>query len=369
MANVLILLGAGATVADVATRTQISRPPLDKHFFSLCRKAGHRPGTGYNTRINSINSYMARTYAVDVTETSQDSLEQVMGQLYTDLLNPNLTVRARPAFMSLLRLFNERLAETTNNIAATQKRFLYRILSYYLSENVKPSEITILTFNQDLQAEKILELLASKAKWQRYGDQIFNFPGCYNLSVPPNRVTAPTSGPADAIFPTHSDDPECIRVLKLHGSLNWYSTHTSRTPSTEAMFNPTRRLRITRRRDIYVDMTVSGPSRTSHTLPLVIPPVTHKSAVLHNEIKPIWTEAERCLSEADHLVIFGYSCPALDFESSNMLRRSQLASSRTRTISLIDPDPGTATRYVGLLQPTKLSYYPSATDFLTDHPH
>jgi hypothetical protein len=369
MARVLILLGAGATVADVSTRAQISRPPLDKQFFSLCRKAGHRPGAGYNTRINRINAYMRRTYAADITEASEDSLEQVMGQLYTDLLNPTLARTARPAFLALLRLFNERLAETTNNIAATQKRFLYRILSYYLAENVAPSEITIVTFNQDLQAEKILELLALKAKWQRYRDQIFNFPGCYDLNVPPHRVTKPTSGPPEDLFPSHADDPQCIRVLKLHGSLNWYSTHNSRTPSTKAMFNPSRKLSITRRRDIYVDMTVSGPSRKSHTLPLVIPPVTHKSAVLHDEIRPIWTEAERRLTEADHLVIFGYSCPALDFESSNMLRRSQLASSHTRTISLIDPDSGTATRYVGLLQPTKLSYYPSAADFLTDHPH
>jgi hypothetical protein len=135
------------------------------------------------------------------------------------------------------------------------------------------------------------------------------------------------------------------------------------------MFNPSRHLSVTRRRVIYTDMTASGPSRTRYTLPLVIPPVTHKSAVLHDDIKPIWAEAEARLAQAEHVVIFGYSCPALDFESSNMLLRSQLSSAHTRTISVIDPDPGTATRYVDLLRPTKLSYYPSATDFLTDHPH
>jgi hypothetical protein len=291
-----------------------------------------------------------------------------MGQVYTDLLNPNLTRSARPAFRALIRLFNERLAVTTNNIAATQKRYLYRILTYYLSEGVSPGDITILTFNQDLQAEKILQLLASKAKWRTSANQIFNFPACYGLKVPNNRVTSPSSGTAE-LFSVEPPEPDCLRVLKLHGSLNWYSTHNSRTPSTDAMFNPSRKLSITRRRDIYMDMTVSGPSRTRHTLPVVIPPVTHKSAVLHHDIRPIWTEAESRLTDADHLVVFGYSCPALDFESSNMLRRSQLTSQRARTISLIDPDHATATRYVGLLNPSKLSYYPSASDFLTDHPH
>jgi hypothetical protein len=362
MAGLVVLLGAGATVSDVATRARTTRPPLDKQFFSICALAG------YPTLLERIEGYMTRTYEVNIRDPGHDSLEQVMGQLYVDVLNPTLGRTARPAFRALLRLFNERLAYTTNNIRATQKRFLYRILSYYLSEGFKPGDITIVTFNQDLQVEKILQLLASKARWRNCADQIFCFPGCYELSIPPGRVTSPSSGLGD-VFDNDPPHPDCVRVLKLHGSLNWYSKHNSRNPTTRAMFNPSRNLSITRRREIYVDMTASGPSRSSYTLPVVIPPVTHKTAVLHNSMKPIWEKAEDRLKTAEHLVIFGYSCPALDFESSNMLRRSQLASGHARTISLIDPDAATATRYVNLLRPTKLSYYPSANDFLMDHPH
>lgn len=362
MPGLVILLGAGATVSDVATRSKTSRPPLDKRFFSLSYSAG------YATPVGIIENYMRRTYAIEIRDPAHDSLEEVMGQVYVDVLNPTLGARARPAFRALIRLFNERLATTTNNIEATQKRFLYRMLSYYLSEGFSPSEVAIVTFNQDLQAEKVLQLLASKAKWKSSAEQIFNFPGCYDLAVPSSRVTAPTLGTGE-LFPNSPADPDCIRVFKLHGSLNWYSKHTSRRPSTSAMFNPSRKLSITRRRDIYIDMTASGPSRSSYTLPVVIPPVTHKTSVLHNDIRPIWTEAENRLARVSHIVIFGYSCPALDFESSNMLRRSQLRSSGPRTISLVDPDAGTATRYVDLLRPSKLAYYPSAADFLTDHPH
>jgi hypothetical protein len=360
MPGLVILLGAGATVSDVATRAQTGRPPLDKGFFALAHRAG------YETQVERVATFMRDVYAVDIRHPERDSLEEVMSQLYTDLRNPTVSRRARLAFRALIRLFNERLATTTNNIAATQKRYLYRILSYYLGEGFPTGDITILTFNQDLQAEKVLELLAAKKRWRHCAGQVFNFPGCYDLATP--RVTAPTRG-SSPLFAKELADPDCIRILKLHGSLNWYSTHNSRTPSTDAMFNPSRKLSITRRRDIYVDMMVSGPSRSRHTLPVVIPPVTHKTAVLHNDIRPIWTEAEQRLAKAEHLLIFGYSCPALDFEASNMLRRSQLASAHTRTISLIDPDPATATRFIGLLDPTKLSYYPSAEAFLTDHPH
>lgn len=364
MTKVLLLLGAGATVSDVATRSKIHRPPLDKGFFSLAHAAGN------TAHVERIAGYMERTYAVNIRDPVNDSLEQVMGQIYTDQLNPVLKAKARPAFLSLLRLFNERLATTTNNIAATQKRFVYRILSYYLSEGVHPRDITVLTFNQDLQAEKTLELLATKAKWKKCAQSIFNFPGCYGLPIPDSRVTGPTRGASPStVFPLHPKDDDCLRVLKLRGSLNWYSKHTSQRPSTEAMFRPTRRLSITRRRDVYVDMTVAGPSRKSYAIPVVIPPVTHKSSVLHNDVRDLWATAEQRLTDAEHLVIFGYSCPPLDFEATNMLRRSQHASTRVRTISLVDPDPTTATRYIALLQPSKLAYYPSADAFLTDHPH
>jgi hypothetical protein len=358
--EVAIVLGAGATVSDVHKRSKVARPPLDKEFFKLSSRAGNQ------AQVSRVADYMRRIYAVDIRDSTHDSLEEVMSQLYNDVGNPNLAGRARPAFLSLLRLFNERLAETTNNIAATQHRYLYRMLSHFLSSGYAP-EVTIVTFNQDLQAEKVLQLLASKGKWRGLRAEIFSFPGLYELAVPSSRVTAPSSG-SGALFPEEPKNPRCIRILKLHGSLNWYSSHNSRTPSTSAMFRPSRNLSITRRRDIYMDMTVIRPTRSTHALPVVIPPVTHKTAVLHNAIKPIWTEAEKRLTRADRVVIFGYSCPALDFESSNMLRRSQLAAPHKRTLFLIDPDSATATRYIGLLDPSKLTYYPSADEFLADHP-
>ena len=75
MARVLLLLGAGATVSDVATRPWTARPPLDKRFFALSRRAG------YYAQVQRIASYMQRTYAVDILNPLEDSLEQVMGRL------------------------------------------------------------------------------------------------------------------------------------------------------------------------------------------------------------------------------------------------------------------------------------------------
>ena len=100
-------------------------------------------------------------------------------------------------------------------------------------------------------------------------------------------VTGPSAvTPAADLFPNCDMVADCLRVLKLHGSLNWYSTHTSSTPSRTAMFRPERRLSVTRRKTIAPDMALAGKARKVYTLPVIVPPVTHKSSVLHSVTGP-----------------------------------------------------------------------------------
>lgn len=65
--------------------------------------------------------------------------------------------------------------------------------------------------------------------------------------------------------------------------------------------------------------------------------MTHKSSVLHELLQGVWRQAEDALKQADQLLVFGYSCPPLDFESSNLLRRAQ--KGRKTPVVLIDPSP------------------------------
>jgi hypothetical protein len=101
-----------------------------------------------------------------------------------------------------------------------------------------------------------------------------------------------------------------------------------------------------------------------YTLPVVVPPVTHKSAVLHDSMPPLWRQAEAALRAADELVIVGYSCPPLDFESSNQLRRSQAGRKTPANISVVDPAASVPERYISLLDAKCLHYYASPHAFL-----
>lgn len=351
--NRVLVLGAGATLSDVATRPRKERPPLDRGFFHIARLTDPK-------LTQAVAGYMTKTYESNILRPAEDSLEQVMGQIYTDTFNPGLKKEATEAFRCLLRLFTSRIATTTNNIPATTRRNLYRILSQYLRTGCSPEELTIITYNQDLQVEKTLCLMSKAQRWRGQADRIFSFPGCYELGE--REVSSPTRQSNEELFEDVERVDGCIRVLKLHGSLNWYSTHTSKTPSQRAMFNPHRGLSITRRTVIPSDMTISGKRRT-HALPIVVPPVTHKSAVLHSDLRGVWRKAEQSLERADELVIFGYSCPPLDFESANQLRRSERKSHAK--VSVIDPNGAIAARYIELLDPQSLNYFRSAKAYLT----
>jgi hypothetical protein len=353
--NVVLVLGAGATVSDVATRSILVRPPLDRDFFKVAKRASP-------TRTKDVAAYMASVYESDIFAPAEDSLERVMGQIYTDTFNPGLEDKATDAFQALLRLFTRRIADTTNQLRPTIRRLLYRILVSYLEAHVRPEQITIITYNQDLQAEKTLCLMSEAKRWGPMAERIFNFPGCYALGE--KRVTKPTTKtPSRELFRVTEPATDSIRVLKLHGSLNWYSSHSTQDPSPAEMFDPSRELGITRRRIIPPDMTISG-QQASHALPVVVPPVTHKSSVLHDDLKELWRLAEDALEGADEIVIFGYSCPPLDFESANQLRRA--SREHNAKVAVIDPDGQIAARYIQLMSPDGLAYFKSAQAFLRD---
>lgn len=357
--KLVILLGAGATLSDVASRARKGRPPLDKRFFSDALIT-------HASRMSTVRRYMSETYDIDITRPDHDSLEGVMAQVYTDIYNPLLNESALRAFRSLVGTFNARLAATTNGIRATNKRLLYRIVTRYLWEGVAPKDLTIITFNQDIQAEKMLHPMSTTPRWSSLSETIFNFPGLYQLDVPSANVSKPLTEPEENLFPDQAELDGCIRLLKLHGSLNWYSTHSSPTPSPRAMFKPNRAIYITRRKTIAPGMPFSSTQRRLYTAPVIVPPVSHKSAVLHDDVAALWRLSEEALTQADEIVVFGYSCPALDFESSNQLRRSQRARSKQPTVKLIDPDPAVASRYVDLLLARRLHYFSSGHVFLDD---
>jgi len=197
--KVVLLLGAGATVADVATKPRKDRPPLDRLFFAEAQQT-------HSSEVEMVAQYVRVTYEINILDRANDRLEDVMGLIYTDLFNPILAADALTAFRALLRLFTRRLATTTNSIQATNKRVVYRMIAHYLGHGVSPDELTIVTFNQDIQVEKMLALMRVVRRWKHISDKVFSFPHLYAFEHTPS-VTAPSGAPAPASYSPRAETP------------------------------------------------------------------------------------------------------------------------------------------------------------------
>ena len=353
--RVVLILGAGATLADGSRKPVKSQPPLDRGFFSGALRS-HSRG------LRDITRYMQEHYRMDLRRPANDSLERVMAALYTDAFGGDLERQAFAALRTLIGVFLKRLADTTNDIAMTPRSLLYRLVVSVLNAGVPPSNLTIVTFNQDIQVEKALDAIGSRRR--RAGQTVLSFPGCYHL--PPGLTVSRPFDPDAPEFRIEDTLGNGVALLKLHGSLNWYSRHKTPNPSKRTLFDPKRPIFLTSRKSIDPSMrvTVAKSRIRKFTFPIVIPPVVHKSGILHADLFPVWALAEDRMRTADRVVIFGYSCPANDWESANLISRSLTANRGLKEISLIDPDSGVVLRYVELGSLSKISYYKSAAAYL-----
>jgi hypothetical protein len=348
----VIIVGAGCTLNDAIKKPLNKRPPLDKKFFSNVNISDP-------TKLRTIIDYLKKYYGFNPLEAERDSLESVMAIIYADIHHIDLGADALNAFLSLIKIFNERIAATTNNLNPTIEFGIYRILSRYLDKKISPSEICLITFNQDIQLEKILEKLHSKRS-KKVG-RIFNFPYCYKLADYSKRITTPESA---RTFKMGKRKDIGICVLKLHGSLNWFSLHKRPDIPKNSILSKKKKFRITRRKSISVDMRYRSRTIRYYTLPLVIPPVSHKAGILNNDLNEIWKEAEKALNEAENVLIFGYSCPENDFESANLIRRAFIKNKNLKEISIIDPNPSISKRYADLTEIDIIHYHKSIDAFL-----
>lgn len=121
-----------------------------------------------------------------------------------------------------------------------------------------------------------------------------------------------------------------IRLIKLHGSLNWLSCGRcnsllcflgEKTPEDYSSSLPT-----------LVNCPHCGSNELEYVL---IPPILHKSYDLPS-MKLLWKTAENVLSSADRIVVIGYSLPPTDFRSELLFR---LALGKKKVaIDIVNPD-------------------------------
>jgi len=143
-------------------------------------------------------------------------------------------------------------------------------------------------------------------------------------------------------------NPNAIKILKLHGSLNWAKCSSCGQASSYDYEQMRREYQFVappiRDKDVHrVSLNISDKLRGNCRWcgqalipsPLIVPPTWSKTE--DPSVLNVWQQAARELREARYLVFIGYSFPATDTYFKYLLALGLSGASRLRSVLVVDP--------------------------------
>ncbi|MBK6658506.1 MAG: SIR2 family protein [Proteobacteria bacterium] len=314
-------------------------PPLDTTFFELCRLAD------YPNRI-PVKRYFEDHYGIDPFAGGH-RMEEIFNYIYSDAFSKNTPPGCLEAYWSLLRLYAHAIAQTTNSLEGKSRYGVGALVRHLWKPTAYPN-LSFITFNQDLLIEKAIETTKSLAS---YRSVYWDITQTYGVDFDSYISTSRSSRPFWASC-LHS-----IKVLKLHGSLNWFYKVRSGQDPKNAIRDPKSQLICLNHQEILSNLRLMSPMKAIDLIPLVVPPIYEKASRYQKAIGPIWEKAEQEIAESTKLIIFGYSFPDTDFAARTLFRRCFYKNRSLQEIDVIDTDPKVAAKIAGLLDVKKFKYY------------
>jgi hypothetical protein len=107
--------------------------------------------------------------------------------------------------------------------------------------------------------------------------------------------------------------------------------------------------------------------RTEWTLwPIVVPPVYAKQELRAAALQQTWTDARSAIEQADRLLFYGYSLPALDVEAEKLLERAITLNHNADWIDVVNPASPSAGRFASVSPRKLVRWYPSLSQLLSE---
>lgn len=154
-----------------------------------------------------------------------------------------------------------------------------------------------------------------------------------------------------------------IKLLKLHGSLNWTECSVCKKVAAWPLQDYLNRYNwhgegaamLTLSRHLSGFAHCQNTSSSSAT-PYLVPPTWNKSEH-HHAIENVWRYAAKELSEAENVFIIGYSLPETDSFFQYLFSLGVTSSHLFRRVWVVDPDPQIEQKYRRLLGPSIASRF------------
>jgi hypothetical protein len=361
----VVVFGAGASLANAEHfAASEPSPPLDRTFFAKILEL-EIPVP------EDLDAYASALPAGSPFEHSASALrmEEFFKQLFYDFSNEGEREPAvAAAYTSLVDLYRRVISETTDWMTEDDRRG--GPVGRLIQRTVRSSDfVTLLTFNQDL----VLENEIHKSKPLRRLWCIEHGYGTFSQHVSMLRRNSGSGS-----FDNHSkacNGGKRLKILKMHGSLNWQVRMNGRQPSQRILAGDSRApaVQVTRRRRIPNQLRFArrteGRGRTRwYMWPVLVPPIHNKQALIRRFLPQVWADAQEALLECDRLVLYGYSLPPTDIEAEMLFGRSIFRNAALDVVDVINPDPDSAGRYARLVPSKPMRWYPEVSTFLAELP-
>jgi hypothetical protein len=329
MSETVFILGAGVSKGAGA--------PLMNEFLDTADRLRKTKGTGdadFDLVFHGLNA-----------------LQAVHSKGTMDLLNLESVVAAFE-MAKLLGKLGSLPESDTDALPGAMIRVIQRTLEATISFPVD---------GQRIRAPRPYEELASMlAKLTSIRSRVsfltFNYDICLDFALHTHSI------PLDyCLEPTTGSDG--VKLLKLHGSMNWSQCRSCKKivplgvgEFVRSMWRGTPGL-------LPVQIVISrGLSRLIHCggslpeEPFIAPPTWDKTQH-HHQLGSVWRAAAHELSEAENIIICGYSLPDTDQFFRYLYALGSIGGAGLKTFWVVNPDPAVEQKFRGLCGPLALSRF------------
>jgi hypothetical protein len=309
----LVILGAGATrgASFVRPLRTLYKPPLDMDYFKLLAVSP----AGRSPQARALIQYVRDSYSATLDVSMEAVFVELQGasEFYRDFKIDRGRLMGRP--QKTIGHFYKVLPQMLKHCVTEDCDYHAR-----LAKALRPKD-AVVSLNYDCLIDSALKNHAGR-RWDPaigYGLRITRGAGAWRDWGPGATATTP------------------IRLLKLHGSLNWRSPRSL--------------------------LIGTSPYDRSTAKGVVVPPLGRKP-VSDPPFRQVWQQARVRIRSARRLIVIGYSLPPADYLVRALLR-ADLDPKRVKELLVVDPSPTVAERFVQLLRsaPQKVMTFSSFGEF------
>lgn len=326
-----VLMGAGATRGALRGFNQAGSrivAPLNGDFLSVIKRfVKAQDNKSLSDSLTRLTDFLINN--IGLPKSGNDpTMEDIFSYIYASKDFPSVYARDRGRKPKSLREINDFLtlssrlfAAVETSAAQTDSTNHYRTLVRSLEKND-----TLITLNY----ETVLDCALAQAGWDSRTGYGFTLSGrnCY---------LGYKNGLAKPSTPS-------IRLLKLHGSLNWY-LKTRKTDDLGILF--TKKPKKIRSPESPRTNEIAGYIRQ------IIPPIYGKFFA-HDFWKSLWSQAFKSLTTCDELVVIGCSLVPSDFHLWTFIGRvktaRRAASKPFNRVVVVDPSEKIPQKYKHVLR-------------------